>query len=266
MRWLSIRGHDGDVSRSMVALAISLTAALALGLWTWVPPLLRQDIGMTPVTPSRLTVDPAATGTATLGGGYTVGLNQSGFRYAKDDLPMLDLVTRGSPVVALLGQVSGATTSSPREEIDAVLDRSHFTDLAVTREEAVWIGVVEGEVDGRRVSLPLRWQVHLVGDTIETLLTVPGSDAVLLPADWRTSVTGIAPALPARNLRLRAWWFAPGLGEEAAYEWVLGTIVGLGPPSAARGIDLRGDGRIDLHVWSPAVRLRVTGLPRAAGR
>lgn len=265
MRWLSIRGHDGDVSRSMVALAISLTAALALGLWTWVPPLLRQDIGMTPVTPSRLTVDPAATGTATLGGGYTVGLNQSGFRYAKDDLPMLDTVTRGSPVVALLGQVSGAT-SSPREEIDAVLDRSHFTDLAVTREEAVWIGVVEGEVDGRRVSLPLRWQVHLVGDTIETLLTVPGADAIVVPVDWRPAVTGIAPALPARNLRLRAWWFAPGLGEEAAYEWVLGTIVGLGPPSAARGIDLRGDGRIDLHVWSPAVRLRVTGLPRAAGR
>ncbi len=88
----------------------------------------------------------------------------------------------------------------------------------------------------------------------------------MVPVDWRPAVTGIAPALPARNLRLRAWWFAPGHGEEAAYEWVLGTIVGLGPPSAARGIDLRGDGRIDLHVWSPAVRLRVTGLPRAAGR
>ena len=29
MRWLSIRGHDGDVSRSMVALAISLLALLA---------------------------------------------------------------------------------------------------------------------------------------------------------------------------------------------------------------------------------------------
>ena len=142
MRWLSIRGHDGDVSRSMVALAISLTAALALGLWTWVPPLLRQDIGMTPVTPSRLTVDPAATGTATLG-----GATPSGSTSPASAMPGRSAdarhVTRGSPVVALLGQVSGATTSS-RGRIDAVLDRSHFTDLAVTREEAVWIGVVEG--------------------------------------------------------------------------------------------------------------------------
>ena len=199
MRWLSIRGHDGDVSRSMVALAISLTAALALGLWTWVPPLLRQDIGMTPVTPSRLTVDPAATGTATLGGGYTVGLNQSGFRYAKDDLPMLDTVTRGSPVVALLGQVSGATTSSPREEIDAVLDRSHFTDLAVTREEAVWIGVVEGEVDGRRVSLPLRWQVHLVGDTIDPTVIAVNDAPVFSNLDGTPAFTegGAAVVLDA---------------------------------------------------------------------
>ena len=70
---------------------------------------------MTPDT-ERLTVDPAATGTAT-SVGATVGLNQSGFRYAKDDCRC------STPTVARPSSPCSAGVGHhllPREEIDAV--------------------------------------------------------------------------------------------------------------------------------------------------
>jgi hypothetical protein len=158
VRWWSIKGHDREVSRSMVALAASLAAAAALGLTGWVPALLQQDTGVTSVQPSRLTVTAAARGAATLGDGYTVGLSSAGFRYAKGDVVMADTVTRGAPVIALFGSLTGPA-DEPREDIADTLDRITFTDLEVGRDGASWHGRIEGEVEGTASTPPSRSRV-----------------------------------------------------------------------------------------------------------
>jgi hypothetical protein len=246
----------------MVALAASLAAAAALGLTGWVPALLQQDTGVTSVQPSRLTVTAAARGAATLGDGYTVGLSSAGFRYAKGDVVMADTVTRGAPVIALLGSLTGPA-DEPREDIADTLDRITFTDLEVGRDGASWHGRIEGEVEGRPRGLPVTWAVSRTGDRIDTTITVKGADGLVVPLDWRPAVTGIEPSLPARNLRLKSWWFRPEAPADRAFTWALGTTIGAGPATAARSVDLTVDGRVDLHVWSPTVELHVTGPPVA---
>lgn len=252
----------------MVALAASLAAAAALGLTGWVPVLMQQDTGVESVAPSRLTVTDAARGQATLGEGYTVGLDTAGFRYAKDDVLMGDSVTRGAPVIAVLGRLTPAESraGSPREDIEDTLDRLTFTALEVRRGGATWHGRLEGRVQGRQQGLPVTWSVSRFGDRVDTTITVPGADALVLPLDWRPAVTGVEPALPARNLRLKSWWLAPDAPDDRAFTWVLGTTIGVGPGTVARAVDLTVDGRIDVHVWSSTVQLHVTGPPFAPSR
>ena len=88
--------------------------------------------------------------------------------------------------------------------------------------------------------------------------------AVVIHLDWRPATTGIAPALPERNLRQRAWWVDPTVVEQPAFTWVLGTDVSIGPVQVPRAVDLRQDGRIAVHVWAPRAVVTVTDTPREA--
>ena len=47
-----------------------------------------------------------------------------------------------------------------------------------------------------------------------------------------------------------------------AYATDLGTVIGLGPGPAHRGVDLRRTGHTDLHTWSPSATVTMTSYRR----
>ena len=51
--------------------------------------------------------------------------------------------------------------------------------------------------------------------------------------------------------------------EQPAFTWVL-YDVSIGPVGVERAVDLRQDGRIAIHVWSPRAVVTVTDTPRGA--
>jgi hypothetical protein len=251
----------------MVALVLSAGAALALGLTTWLPRLAERDIGVAEAEPRLLTVASGAQGRVVLGNGVTVELFRSGLR-ARDATGVLaDTVTRGAPVTALLGAVEpDEEDGHPRERVTGELATARVDTLVTAEGEAVWSGSLAGEVDGRDRRLPLTLRATRAGGGVLLRAAVPGADALVWHLDARPAVTGIPPALPDRNLRLRAWWLATDAGADATFTWVLGSRVGLGPGGVARAVDLRPDGRIALHAWAPASTLAVQRLrPTAVG-
>lgn len=251
----------------MVALVVSLVALLGLGLLDWAPRWLEADTGVASVEPGLLTVAPEARGVAVLGDGYTVSLYKAGFRYSRDDEILADTVTRGAPVIALVGSLAPAEgqgpTSGHRERITRVLPAVTITTVDVRPGSATYLGTVSGRVDGGAAQLPLRWEVALSGGALRTTVSVPGADAVVLSLDVRPNVIGIPPQLPDRNLRRRSWWFGASAGAGPAFTWMLPSAVGLGPAGVPRVADLSVDGRIDLHVWADTAHLvlRPRALP-----
>ena len=119
--------------------------------------------------------------------------------------------------------------------------------------------------DDQTVSMPARVEFAPDdGGRIRVDVEVPDADAVVLHLDWRPATTGIAPALPERNLKERAYWVDPDVVEQPAFTWVLGTDVSIGPRGAPRAVDLRQDGRIAIHAWAPRAAVSVTDTPRPA--
>jgi hypothetical protein len=97
--------------------------------------------------------------------------------------------------------------------------------------------------------------------------SVNGPDAIVWHLDHEPLTTGIRPALPAVNLRSSARWLDPGSREgQAAFTSSLGTDVGVGPQRVARGVDVRSDGRTDVHIWSDAGFLTVSSQARPRPR
>ncbi len=131
---------------------------------------------------------------------------------------------------------------------------------AVTRDgdRVSYHGVVS---DGAR-TLPLRVTFEPMDGRIRMDVAVKGASGLAVNLDWRAATIGIAPALPARNLKERASWVDPTTVEQPAFTWVLGTDVSIGPVQVPRAVDLRQDGRIAIHVWSPRAVVTVTDTPR----
>lgn len=254
---LRAQSREGEVSLSMVALVVSLTAALALGLTTWVPRVLARDIGITDVEPGLLQVAQNAFGVQSLGAGLTVTLYDRGFRLSRGSTVLADTVTKGAPVTAMRGWVD-QSGEHPRELVSSAL--TAVTIAAVTRddEKVTYSGVVYNESD----SLPLRITFEPTDGRIRMDVAVQGASAVAVNLDWRPATTGIEPALPARNLKEKAYWVDPAVVEQPAFTWVLGTDVSIAPIQVPRAVDLRQDGRIAIHVWSPRAVVTVTDTPR----
>ena len=91
---------------------------------------------------------------------------------------------------------------------------------------------------------------------------VPGEVLCSDALRTRKTFSGIAPALPERNLREQAYWVDPTVIAQPAFTWVLGTDVSIGPVQVPRAVDLRQDGRIAIHVWAPRAVVTVTDTPR----
>lgn len=258
----------------MVALVVSLSAALVLGLTSWVPRYITGNIGMEDVGPGMLTVAKGAQGVVTLGSGYVVSLYPSGFRLEHDDDRMLDTVTRGAPVSAVLGTVGEPDQTEqakepqeadeadgeeqvPQEQVTGVLSTVHIRRLEFLPGLATYRGTVSGTVDGIERTLPLLIRVSLHRGVIEFRADIAGADAVVFHLDYQHRPKGLLPGLPDRSLRRRAWWVEPTAPAGPVFTWELGTRIGIFPVRRPRGVDLRGDGRIDLHAWDDRAALTI---------
>lgn len=247
----------------MVALVVSVTAALALGVSTWLPGVLRTDSGLVAVDPGLFTVDPGARGVATLGRGYTVGAHLSGFRISASSGTLVDTITRGSPVSAVVGDL-GERDGHPIENVRATLDHVHIGEALIEPGRAAYTGEVYGDIDGSRRTMPLRLVFLLTTAGVHVTADIDGADAVILHLDSMAGTTGLPPSLPDRNLRKAGWWIAPRAGEQQAITTARQTVAGVGPAIHTRGLDLRPDGRLDVHVWSNRATLTLSGVPRAS--
>ncbi len=241
----------------MVLLVVSLTAALGLGLTSWVPKFLQRDIGVADVAPGLLEVAQNARGVQSLGAGLSVSLYDSGFRLARGSTVLADTVTRGAPVTAVLGSLDQVNGHS-RENVTSTLMQVRIDNVRRIKDTVRYNGVVH---DATR-SLPLRIDFQPIDGRIRMDAAVPGADAVAIHLDWRPATTGLAPSLPEQNLRERAYWVDPTVVEQPAFTWVLGTDVSIGPVQVPRAVDLRQDGRIAVHVWAPRAVVTVTDTPR----
>jgi hypothetical protein len=255
-RWRPQR-RESDISLSMVSLVLSLSAALVLGLTVWVPKYLARDIGITDVEPGLLQVSQSAFGVQSLGAGLTVTLYDRGFRLSRGSTVLADTVTKGAPVVAMLGTVQEGE-EHPREVVDTSLNSVTISSVQRDGEKVTYSGVVYR----RERSLPLRITFEPQNGRIRMSVSVPGANGVAINLDWRPATVGIAPALPPHNLKYRAYWVDPSVVEQPAFTWVLGTDVSIGPVRVPRAVDLRQDGRIALHVWSGRAVIDVTDAPR----
>ena len=243
----------------MVALLVSVSAAFALGLTSWLPQVLAQDIGIRSVEPGLLTVDRAVSGIVTLGDGYTVSLYRSGFRIAHDDSPMLDTVTRGSPVSAVLGSVS-TDGEHPREDVDVALSDLRVTELEVLPTRARYYGTLSDRTRAHR--LPVQVTVTRAKGTVTMRVDAQGAHALVLHLHPAPPTRGIAPALPERDLGLDGWWWSATAGGGAAVQTGQPSRIAVSPARSTRALDLRPDGRMDVHVWDHRAALAVTAPPR----
>jgi hypothetical protein len=245
------------VSLSMLALVVSLSGALVLGLTSWVPRVMARDIGIVDVEPGLLEVAQGARGVQSLGAGLSVSLFTSGFRLARGSEVLADTVTRGAPVSAMFGSVTEGG-EHPRETVSGVLSTVRIDAVRRVGDVVEYIGVVRDSSTSR----PLRIKFEPTDGSIRMDVLVPAVDALAIHLDWRPATTGIAPALPERNLRERAYWVDPTVIAQPAFTWVLGTDVTIGPVQVPRAVDLRQDGRIAVHVWAPRAVVTVTDTPR----
>lgn len=241
----------------MLALVVSLSGALVLGLTSWVPRVMARDIGIVDVEPGLLEVAQGARGVQSLGAGLSVSLFTSGFRLARGSEVLADTVTRGAPVSAMFGSVTEGG-EHPRETVSGVLSTVRIDAVRRVGDVVEYLGVVRDSSTSR----PLRIKFEPTDGSIRMDVLVPAVDALAIHLDWRPATTGIAPALPERNLREQAYWVDPTVIAQPAFTWVLGTDVSIGPVQVPRAVDLRQDGRIAIHVWAPRAVVTVTDTPR----
>ena len=135
----------------MVALVLSLTAALALGLSSWLPRALARDIGITDVEPGLLEVAQGARGVQSLGAGLSVTLYDRGFRLARSSTVLADTVTKGSPVSAVLGSLD-ESGDHPRESVASAVSNLSIDAVVREGETVVYSGVLFD--DDQTVSMP----------------------------------------------------------------------------------------------------------------
>lgn len=236
---------------------LSLAALAALGLSSWVPSWFGHDSGMADVEPGMLHVDPQARGIATLGGGVTASLYESGLRLSHDDDILTETVLRGSFVSAVLGSVEGAGNGTS-EHIDHEYDHLRITDLRFLPGRATY----SGEVSDGSTSLPVEVRIELAGPVVRIGVSVPQASGVVVHLAHKPATTGLPPVLPFRNLRRNAFWLPADTGRsDPAFTTVLGTDVAIGPAGVARGVDQRSSGRLDLHVWSDSAVVTVSSRP-----
>jgi hypothetical protein len=261
LRWSVLRMRERDISRSMVALVASLAALALLGLATSLPGWIGRGEGFVDVPPGLLKVEDDAKGVATLGGGVTVSLYSDGMRVGRDSSILLQTVIGGSMLSAVKGSATTGADGHTQERVTHRFDNVTITELVFLPGRATYFGTVG---DGSR-TLPLTLRIEAGGGVIRIGASVVGADGVVWHLNREPLTVGIRPGLPGVNLRKTANWVDPGTVEgRAVFSTVLGTDVGVGPQKVPRGVDIRQEGRTDIHVWTGACFLTVSSQARPA--
>jgi hypothetical protein len=243
----------------MVALVASLGALALLGLTSTVPGLLGRGDGFVDIAPGLLTVRPDAKGVATLGGGVSVSLYADGMRISRDNALLVQTVIGGSMLSAVEGRATTGRDGDTREEVTGRFDNVTINDLVFLPGRATYVGTVD---DGSR-SLPLTLRIELAGGVVRVGAAVLGADGIVWHLDREALSVGLRPALPPVNLRKSAAWVDPSAVEgRGVFSTILGTDIGLGPQRVARGVDIRAEGRTDLHIWSNDCSFTVSSQAR----
>ena len=198
-RLLRAQSREGEVSLSMVALVVSLAAALVLGLTSWVPRVLARDIGIADVEPGLLQVAQNAFGVQSLGAGLTVTLYDRGFRLSRGSTVLADTVTKGAPVIAIRGSVD-RTGEHPREQVSSALTAVSIAAVARHDDDTVtYSGVVYNESE----SLPLRITFEPTDGRIRMDVAVQGASASPSTSTGAPRRQGSSPRCPRATSRRR---------------------------------------------------------------
>jgi len=254
-------------SKSTRLLVAMLVAGVVFGAVVLTPRVWPRRAPMADVQPQMLVVRPGAKGQVDLGEGLAVSLFDDGLRVILGTHVIFQSVPLGSLVSAGRGAL---VPSGPgqREQVSSTLD-----NLEITRSHQVPAGVrYSGRLFDRTRSWPLTLTVSRPSrsaERVDLTVSVPGAQLLVLHSAREYLTFGLSPRLPAVNLRDKAWWAGGGSAKNfsgAAYSTILGSTVGVlgGAPT---GVDIRHNGRTDVHVWAPSVTMTVTwyGRTRAGG-
>ncbi|GAA1803511.1 hypothetical protein [Nostocoides veronense] len=247
------RAREREVSKSMIAFTLAVLGVLALAGMAWVPGLIGKDSGVHVTRPGLFTVEEAASGIATLTGGASVTLYDSGLRVSDRSGLLMNTVIRGAPISLLTGTVTGSGGKRV-EHTTQVVSNVRIDAVATDAARARYTGAVYDE-GGH--SWPLTLDISVAEDRVYVAANVPGADALVWHLNTDYDIRGYAPALPERNLKNRAWWLkasVPG----GDFTSMRGADIRIRPAEVPRAVDLRETGRIDVHVWSSQSSLLMT--------
>lgn len=231
----------------MVALLLSLTGALIIGLVNWVPGLIGQGSGVDAIQPGLMVVKAPAVGVITLGDGRSVSLDGRGMRVRNGTETLFQTPRAGSPISALRGSVKGAGADRS-EQVEQAWSDVRFDRVVTGPGSAEYSGVVLT----KGADLPFTFTVALDGDWIRMAASVDGADAVVVHSAEEPGMRGVPPALPDQPLRGSQRWLDPDIAAGVpAYRTAPGAIVVMGPVRTDRAIDADDRGRLGLHVWGP---------------
>lgn len=236
----------------MVLLTMVLLALAVLGLSRLAPALAAPDHGVVDIKPGLLSAHAPVRGEITLGQGLTVSMYSDGIRVQRQDATLFQTVRIAAPVTAGFGTVT-RTRDGWREHVTGTVDHIRFTSVDFNQAGATFHGVAFDDTH----AMPATIWARRVGDGVELTFRIEGADLLVLHT-WRHPGTrGLTPRLPAKDLGGSTWWFQPATGPgEPALATGLGSIVAIDSP-APTAIDLRHDGRGEIHVWSSTFRLTV---------
>lgn len=216
--------------------------------------------GLVDVQPQMLVVHAAAKGQVDLGDGLAVSLFTDGMRLLHGG----DVVFQTVPLGAFVSAGSGSVTrhgGQPSERLTATLD-----NLEITGRSSTPGGVrYAGRIFSRTRSRPFSMTVTRTDQRINLSVAVPGSQLLVLHTAFEHLTVGVAGRLPARNLKDSVWWVrsaAPQNLTGAAYTTFLGSTVGVVSPGMT-ALDIRHEGRTDIHVWAPAITVTVSWYGRS---
>lgn len=236
----------------MVLLTVVLLALAALGASRLAPALAKPDHGVVDLKPGMLSAHEPVRGVITLGQGLTVSMYSDGIRVQRQNATLFQTVRIAAPVTAGFGTVT-RTRDGWQEHVTGTVDHIRFTSVDFSRAGATFHGMAFDDTH----AMPATISARRVGDKVELTFTIQGADLLVLHT-WRHPGTrGLTPRLPATDLRGSTWWLRPATGPvEPALATGLGSLAAIDSP-APTAIDLRHDGRGEIHVWSSTFRLTV---------
>lgn len=247
-----------EVSKSMIAFAVALTGVLVLAAISWIPPLVGKDSGVHVTRPGLLTVTEEADGEVLFADGASVTLHGSGFRLEDAGGVLVDSVTRGSPVSAFTGAVSGRG-GQRHEDLGTVASNVAIERRLSTENMARYSGYVYN--DDQTVRRALTIDVVESAGRFRFIVDVDAASAVVIHLRHDADTRGYEPSVPDRNLRGRAWWLRNVWPASApVFTTFRGVSVAIAPADVPRALDLRELGRNDVHIWSGRAELGITRI------